>query len=216
LECGKEFSGGLRCIYISALVELGAKGELFYASHRLVDEEPNGPIAWYAVGCYYFLIHRFDQARSYFRLGLSFKLCPSSLVYSKATALDQYFGPAWLVFGHTFALQGEHDQAMAAYRTAARVLTGWANHFCWDQQFLISFRSHIPLVCIGMELARVNNLQLALQFIQQACCLLPADPLSWNELGLVLYNNKELVFLRRWRLKKILGTQKRLMPSPTP
>jgi len=25
------------------------------------------------------------------------------------------FGPAWLAYGHSFALENEHDQAMAAY-----------------------------------------------------------------------------------------------------
>ena len=34
---------------------------------------------------------------------------------SKATQLDRLFGPAWLAYGHSFALENEHDQAMAAY-----------------------------------------------------------------------------------------------------
>ena len=30
---------------------------------------------------------------------------------SKSTALDRLYGPAWLAFGHSFAAEGEHDQA---------------------------------------------------------------------------------------------------------
>ena len=33
----------------------------------------------------------------------------------KATQLDRLFGPAWLAYGHSFAVENEHDQAMAAY-----------------------------------------------------------------------------------------------------
>ena len=33
----------------------------------------------------------------------------------KATQLDRLLGPAWLAYGHSFAVENEHDQAMAAY-----------------------------------------------------------------------------------------------------
>ena len=33
----------------------------------------------------------------------------------KATQLDRMLGPAWLAYGHSFAVENEHDQAMAAY-----------------------------------------------------------------------------------------------------
>ena len=50
----------------------------------------------------------------------SAKFCLSKLVVlsrylNKATQLDRLFGPAWLAYGHSFALENEHDQAMAAY-----------------------------------------------------------------------------------------------------
>ena len=34
---------------------------------------------------------------------------------SRATQLDRVFGPSWLAYGHSFALENEHDQAIAAY-----------------------------------------------------------------------------------------------------
>ena len=45
----------------------------------------------------------------------------STRFLSKATSLDRVFGPAWLAFGHSFAAENEHDQAMAAYFTASQV-----------------------------------------------------------------------------------------------
>ena len=38
--------------------------------------------------------------------------------------MDPRFGPAWVAFGHTFALEGEHDHAVTAYSTCARMFTG--------------------------------------------------------------------------------------------
>lgn len=45
-------------------------------------------------------------------------------VFSKATTLERTYGPAWLAFGHSFATGNEHDQAMAAYFTAAQLMKG--------------------------------------------------------------------------------------------
>ncbi len=68
---------------------------------------------------------------------------------------------------HAFAMQGEHDQAMAAYRSASRI--------CGN--------SHIPALCIGTEYLRVNNTELAQHFIASALQQCPADPLIYNERG---------------------------------
>ena len=46
------------------------------------------------------------------------------IFHSKATTLDRLYGPAWLAFGHSFAAEGEHDQAMAAYFKASQVMKG--------------------------------------------------------------------------------------------
>jgi len=34
------------------------------------------------------------------------------------------FGPAWIAFGHAFASDTEHDQAMAAYFKASQLMAG--------------------------------------------------------------------------------------------
>lgn len=44
--------------------------------------------------------------------------------FSKATGLDGVFPPAWIGTGIAYAAQEEGDQAMAAFRTAARLFPG--------------------------------------------------------------------------------------------
>ncbi|CAN0487666.1 unnamed protein product, partial [Discosporangium mesarthrocarpum] len=51
----------------------------------------------------------------------------------QSTKLDGRFAPAWIGFGNAFAAQEETDQAVSAYRTAARLFQG----------------SHLPFLYIG-------------------------------------------------------------------
>uniref|UniRef100_A0A6B2L5C3 Uncharacterized protein n=1 Tax=Arcella intermedia TaxID=1963864 RepID=A0A6B2L5C3_9EUKA len=141
-------------IHLSCLVELSKKSELFYLAHKLVEMQPNESVSWYAVGCYYYLIRKYEKARRYF---------------SKSTTTTKDFGPGWLGFGHAFAIEGEHDQALAAYRSAHRLLS----------------KSHIPPLYIGIELVRANNLPLARQFVKKSESGCPYDPLVYNELGVI-------------------------------
>ena len=96
-------------IHISCLVELKKPNNLFHLAHKLVELYPEWVVAWFAVGCYYFMVSKHDSARRYL---------------SKATQLDRVFGPAWLAYGHSFALENEHDQAMAAYFKAFQLMKG--------------------------------------------------------------------------------------------
>eukprot|EP01102_Stenamoeba_stenopodia_P001135 TRINITY_DN10993_c0_g1_i1.p1 TRINITY_DN10993_c0_g1~~TRINITY_DN10993_c0_g1_i1.p1 ORF type:complete len:605 (+),score=160.42 TRINITY_DN10993_c0_g1_i1:44-1816(+) len=162
--------GALMPIHLSTLVQLKLKSELFYCSHKLVEENPNSAVSWYGVGCYYYLIESYESSRRYF---------------SKATTIDPLFGPAWVGFGHAFAAQGENDQAMAAYRSASRMLSGY----------------HLPPLCIGMELIRVNNFNLAEQYINQAHDLCSTDPLIFNELGVIYYKNKQYERAKQFFMK---------------
>ncbi|OQR96789.1 cell division cycle protein 16, partial [Thraustotheca clavata] len=91
--------------------------------------------------------------------------------FHKATNIEPHFAPAWIGFGNSFAAQDESDQAMSSYRTAARLFLG----------------CHLPLLCIGMEHYRTNNLALAAQFVRQACDVCPSDPLVYNELGTICF-----------------------------
>lgn len=83
--------------------------ELFTLGHNLVDLYPNLAVSWYAVGCYYYVIGNREKARQYL---------------SKSSSLDRLFGPAWLAFGHSYAVDSEHDQAMAAYFKSSQLMRG--------------------------------------------------------------------------------------------
>lgn len=85
------------------------RARLFLFAHELVDREPESPVSWYAVGLWYYGGRRWEEARRY--LG-------------KALLLDSRFGPGWLAFAHSYALEGEHDQAITAYSTAGRNFRG--------------------------------------------------------------------------------------------
>nr|XP_042909728.1 cell division cycle protein 16 homolog isoform X3 [Parasteatoda tepidariorum] len=150
----------LQClpIHISCLMELEKTNALFYLAHKLVDLYPESAVAWYAVGCYYFQISKTDAARRYL---------------SKATTLDRFYGPAWLMYGHSFAVENEHDQAMAAYCRASQLMKG----------------CHLPLLYIGLEYGLSNNIRLAERFFSQAQNIAPGDPFVLHELGVVEYQN---------------------------
>ncbi|KAK8720256.1 hypothetical protein OTU49_013471 [Cherax quadricarinatus] len=104
---------------------------------------------------------------------------------SKATALDRVFGPAWIAYGHSFAAENEHDQAMAAYFKAAQLMKG----------------CHLPLLYIGMEYGLTNNPKFAEKFFKEALEIAPEDPFVLHELGVVAFSNQEYVsadvYLRR-------------------
>nr|CAH7754237.1 unnamed protein product [Callosobruchus chinensis] len=147
-------------IHISCQVELKQSNKLFTLGHNLVDLYPNLAISWFAVGCYYYIIGKSDLARRYL---------------SKATALDRLFGPAWLAYGHSFAIENEHDQAMAAYFKASQLMRG----------------CHLPLLYIGLECGLTNNVNLAEKFFQQAQNIAPDDPFIMHEKGVIAFQNSQ-------------------------
>lgn len=96
-------------VKIGCLMEMNDSNALFYMAHKLVDLYPEEAVSWYAVGCYYDLINKTEQARRYL---------------TKTATLDRLFGPAWLAYGHSLAKEKEHDQAMAAYFKATQLMRG--------------------------------------------------------------------------------------------
>ncbi|KAG1682927.1 Cell division cycle protein 16 [Nymphon striatum] len=154
-------------LHIACLFELKKNNELFYLAHRLVDLYPENAVSWFAVGCYYLLINKNDCARRYL---------------SKATTLDCVFGPAWLAYGHSFAVENEHDQAMAAYFKASQLMRG----------------CHLPLLYIGLEYGLTHNSKLAERFFHQALAIAPEDPSVLHEMGVIAYQNEDWVTAERY------------------
>ncbi|XP_033865818.3 cell division cycle protein 16 homolog isoform X1 [Acipenser ruthenus] len=157
-------------VHIGTLVELSKANELFYLSHKLVDLYPNSPVSWFAVGCYYLMVgHKNEHARRYL---------------SKATTLERTYGPAWIAYGHSFAVESEHDQAMAAYFTAAQLMKG----------------CHLPMLYIGLEYGLTNNSKLAERFFSQALSIAPEDPFVMHEVGVVAFQNGDWKTAEKWFL----------------
>ncbi|VDM22440.1 unnamed protein product [Hydatigera taeniaeformis] len=103
----------------------------------------------------------------------------------KATQEDRRFGPAWLALGHAYATDSEHDQAIAAYCTAAQIVR----------------HSHMPMLYIGVEYSSSGNQALAERFMQHALQRSPSDPAVLHELGTLALNlkryNKALKLLKQ-------------------
>lgn len=144
-------------VHLACLFELRMKNVLFLVAHDLADTHPGEPSTWLAVGIYYFATDKIAEARRYF---------------SKASMMDAHFGPAWIGFAHTFAAEGEHDQAISAYSTAARLFMG----------------THLPQIFLGMQNHALNNIELAEEFLKTAYGLCKTDPLLLNEMGIVKYH----------------------------
>jgi len=148
-------------LHLACLFELKMTNTLFLIAHDLADNHPEEPCTWLAVGIYYFSTDKIAEARRYF---------------SKASMMDAHFGPAWIGFAHTFAQEGEHDQAVSAYSTAARLFMG----------------THLPQVFLGMQNHAMNNMTAAEEFFKTAYGLCSTDPLLLNEMGVVFYHQDRL------------------------
>ncbi|KAG8959317.1 anaphase promoting complex subunit cdc16 [Tulasnella sp. 419] len=133
---------------------------LFLLAHELVDKDPDDPVSWYAVGVYYLLTKKFLDARKFF---------------SKANLMDPRFGPAWIGFAHSYAYEGEHDHAIVAYSTAARLFPGM----------------HLPALFLAMEYLQVNNLALAGEYLDLARTICDTDPLLHNERGVLAFHRQQ-------------------------
>ncbi|KAF2220713.1 hypothetical protein BDZ85DRAFT_267032 [Elsinoe ampelina] len=147
-------------VHIACLEALGEVNALFLLSHDLADTHPEEPAAWLAVGTYYMTINQIAQARAYF---------------SKASLMDPHFGPAWIGFAHTFASEGEHDQAISAYSTAARLFQG----------------THLPQLFLGMQNLSLGNTALALGYFKRAYEMCETDPLLLNDFGVAYYHEED-------------------------
>lgn len=170
-------------LHLACLYETGATNALFLLAHTLADHAPEESYTYLAIGIYYLSVSKVAEARRFF---------------SKSSLLDPHSAPAWIGFAHTFAAEGEHDQAIAAYSTAARLFQG----------------SHLPQLFLGMQHLALNNMSLAHEYFCAAYAMstgassgsvptitlnpsgglapLGGDPLVLNELGVVLYHQDHL------------------------
>ena len=168
-------------LHLACLYETSSHNTLFLLSHTLSQHAPHESYTYLAIATYYLSTSRIAEARRFF---------------SKASLMDPHSAPAWIGFAHTFAAEGEHDQAIAAYSTAARLFQG----------------SHLPQLFLGMQHLALNNMQLAWEYCNAAYEMSSGsvndklefalannagiepvgDPLVLNELGVILYHQANL------------------------
>ncbi|RMY98652.1 hypothetical protein D0862_07482 [Hortaea werneckii] len=147
-------------LHLSLLYQQNHTTTLFALAHDLAETHPHEPTTWLAVGTYYLLTSRIPEARSYF---------------SKASLMNPSFGAAWIGFAHTFAAEGESDQAIAAYSTAARLFQG----------------THLPQLFLGMQELALENLVVAREYLTSAWKVCDRDPTLVNEMGVCWYKEGE-------------------------
>ncbi|PVF99781.1 TPR-like protein [Serendipita vermifera] len=129
---------------------------LFLLAHELVDKEPESAMSWYTVGIWYLVSSKWREARQYL---------------SKTTLMDPRHAAGWVAFAHTFAKEGEHEHAITAYSTCARLFKG----------------SHLPHLFIGMEHLKLSHLSMASDAFETAFAMCDTDPLVSNERGVVAF-----------------------------
>lgn len=167
--------------YILCLFELHAKNKLFLLSHKLAEKFPKNHITWFSVATYYMSTDKLMEARKFF---------------SKSSILEPMFAPSWLGFAHTYALEGEHDQALSAYSTAARFFPG----------------SHLPYLFLAMQYMSSNTLSLAEEYFTLSYDICPNDPLLLNEMGVMYYKQKDYEKSKRY-LTRAMDEVKDLDPT---
>lgn len=164
-------------IYLSCLHELGGKNKLFLTAHKLAEHYPNHSITWLAVGIYYLAINRISEARKFFL---------------KSSVLNPNFGQAWIGFAHTFAAEGEHEQAISAYSTAARFFPG----------------THLPNLFLGMQYLQMSNLALSEEYLLSSYSICSSDPLLLNEMGVIYYHKNELTNAENYFMQALKASKR--------
>lgn len=167
--------------YVACLHELGGKNKLFLVAHQMADQHPDEPVTWLSVAMYYLSTNRISLARRYF---------------SKASMMSPNFVQAWIGFAHTFAIEGEHEQAISAYSTAARLFLG----------------SHLPSLYLGMQHLHLNNFNLAEEYLESSFNICKSDPLLLNEIGVTHYHKSnfsraEAFFLDALRASEVIKSE---------
>ena len=128
------------------------------------------------------------SAIAWYAVGCYYQTCGrfdlAQRYFCRATRLDPRNAECWIAFGCAFASCDENDQANACFRAAQRLHSG----------------SHYPMLYMGMEHLRTNNVPLAGHFLKSARSMGKDDPLCCNELGVWAYRRKEWSEAESWFL----------------
>ena len=131
--------------------------ELYGTAQTLVTLFPELPLSWFAVACYYLLQSNHNQARKYLE---------------KVLSLDKLYSLAWMASGLSFSENGEYDQAITSFSTAAHVMKG----------------SHLPALYLAREYYHTGAGAVATQFLKQAVISHPTSPTVLQEVAVMFYD----------------------------
>lgn len=93
----------------SSMIELNKIVDLYSLAYKLGNNCIDKFIPWYAVGCYYYGVKKYEISRKYFL---------------KCNQLNKNFPEGWIALGNSYAGEDESDQALNAYRTCLRLFPG--------------------------------------------------------------------------------------------
>lgn len=148
-------------IYLTCLVQLKKKDELFFIGHNLVERHGHLSESWFAVGCYYYCIESYIQAEKYFK---------------KAIGMDESFLDSWLTLGHVLSYKDDSEQALQAYRTSHKLFPG--AHSCVLCLGMEYAKTNNLLLAEKFVLQARDMCE-------------SSDPLVHNELGVIKYKLQE-------------------------
>uniref|UniRef100_A0AC35UC73 TPR_REGION domain-containing protein n=1 Tax=Rhabditophanes sp. KR3021 TaxID=114890 RepID=A0AC35UC73_9BILA len=95
--------------------------------------------------------------------------------FHKAIQINSNFGAAWIAMGHANSLSGEHGQSLNCYSKAHKLLEN-----CFE-----------PVMYIGIEHMKTNNITLAEAFLKDSLKLSLNDVNVLMELGALYYGKSE-------------------------
>ncbi|KAI8875650.1 TPR-like protein [Backusella circina FSU 941] len=147
--------------YIACLYELNMKTKLYEYTQELVYSFEDEAISWHAVATYHLYTKKNSDARQCF---------------IKALNLNPLFFQAWIGFGHSFAAEKDHEQAINAYTECNKLMPG----------------SHLPPMYIAMQYMEQGRLDDALVYLEKSRKKCDHDPYLENELAMYHYRNGDL------------------------
>ena len=106
--------------------------------------------------------------------------------------MDPRFGPAWIAFAHTFAMEGEHDHAVTAYSTCARMFTGYdfSFHATYVKTLMIWKLPSAVDVC-GHGTHHLSNFDQADEALDALFSMCDGDSSLLNERGVMAYDRAQ-------------------------
>ena len=134
--------------------------ELYTIGQRLVNVFPELPLSWFAVACYYLLQANYSQTRKYLE---------------KVLLLNRLYSPAWLAFGLSFSENGEYDQAIPAFSTAAQIMKG----------------SYLPTLLLAKEYYHTGATAVASDLLKKALATHQTSPVVIQEVAVMFYDAGE-------------------------